>query len=231
MNKDNVSIILNEYKLFMNIDFFPEYEFKQYEQDNCQDYIYAGRAEYVDGRHVLHLPRNNDVPKWVVYHELTHIYDTESFSNGELVHDFCLQGYLEYHASQVELMCIVGAGNIDQDVVIFPMEEIIESLGETIKQYIDNKLEIGKKLIKCNDINKKIEGLAVLYNFWGLRSICEMYATNYEDNYTYSEYIDYISPLLFYEMRKNLSGWSIDVERCVALFSHAVKSIKELSIT
>lgn len=88
---------------------------------------------------------------FIVFHELTHILDTEMLSNGDHTYDFCLTGYMEYHASQVEMMALMGATTI-REKLSFSMEKSINYF-DMVRQYLDSKLETAKTLIV--DSNQK----------------------------------------------------------------------------
>lgn len=106
--------MIDNYKQFMEIDTFPEFEIQYYALDCSKDYSYGAQAifDVKTKKHTLRLPINIEVPRFLLFHELTHILDAEKYSIGEKNHDFCLHGFTEYHASQVELMVMIGAKTI-----------------------------------------------------------------------------------------------------------------------
>ena len=76
----------------------------------------------------------------------------ESLGNGNRAHDFCLTGYMEYHASQVELMTMMGAKTI-REALSFSMEDAINFSKWSVRQYLDNKL--GSQL--NGDLSKSLK--------------------------------------------------------------------------
>ncbi|MBQ6417416.1 MAG: hypothetical protein IJJ91_01970 [Synergistaceae bacterium] len=103
-------IDVSDYKKFMGINSLPKFDVKYYTPDLTADYIYGARAEYdvKTKAHTLLLPEKLDAPRFLLFHGLTHILDMETLVTGEKNHDFCLAEYMEYHASQDELMVMMG---------------------------------------------------------------------------------------------------------------------------
>lgn len=217
---------ISDYKYFMGINSFPQFEIEYYRLSDSQDFIYGGRAEYdpETKSHKLLLPSNAEVPKCLFFHELTHILDMERLGNGDRAHDFCLTGYMEYHASQVELMTMMGAKTI-QDELTFSMEDTINCSKWSVQQYLDNKLETAKILMLDSSHEKRCDGLGALFNFWGLKSVCGMYSIDFKDDYGYREFLNHMSALLFMKMRGCFTGWIDDVDKAIALYSQAYCSI------
>ena len=102
----------------------------------------------------------------------------------ELFRNTGLSGYTEYHASQVELACLVGA-ETSKCILSFSMNKIIFTFAgnKTVLQYVKEKYQHAIDLFSRDDFPTNISTLksafGVLYNYWGLRSICEMYATDF----------------------------------------------------
>ena len=161
-------IDIDDYKRFMGIDSFPEFETEYFTQDYSKDYVYGAQAVYdvETQKHTLRFPSELEVPRFLLFHELTHILDAEKYSTGEKNHDFCLQGFMEYHASRVELMVMMGAQTVNE-TLSFSMNEKINGCGWSVKQYVDNKLETARNLILAEDRQRRKDGLGALYNFFG----------------------------------------------------------------
>lgn len=220
-------IDIKEYKEFMGIVSFPEFEEEYYVVNGSEEYCYVGQAvyNYQTREHKLRLPSNTQVPKYLLFHELTHILDAEIHANGEKIHDFCLSGYMEYHASQVELMAMVGAKSV-KEVLSFSMNDLIGTEW-TVRKYVENKLDTAKALIGCFDTEKRISGLGALFNFFGLKSVCAMFAKDFVEDYRYQEVLDKMSSLLFAELRRSMNGWVEDIDNAIILYSHAYKNVTE----
>ena len=217
-----------EYKRFMGISTVPEFETESFELDLGQTELIVAQAECDEetGKYILRLPTKCDVPKFLLYHELTHIYDMNRLKTGEKNYDYCLSGYLEYHASQVELMVLMGADKIT-DTLSFSMSASTNYLDWTVQQYLVNKLNIANGLITNESQEKRILGLEVFYNFLGLKSVCTMYATDFVDVFSYRRVADSLPSFLLLQMRQFMTGWINDVETAAALYSNAVMAIKD----
>ena len=213
--------MIYEYKHFMEIDTFPEFEIEYYALDYSKDYIYGAQAVYdvKTKKHTLRLPADFEVPRFLLFHELTHILDVEKYSVGEKNHDLCLHGFTEYHASQVELMVMIGA-KTKRSTVCFSMKDQINRSDCSVQKYINNKLETARKLILDLDRYRRIDGLGVLYNFLGLRSICSLYSSDFIDQYDYNDFVKTMSSYLFISLKNYMVGWVNDVDKAVGLYSN-----------
>lgn len=224
--RDNDSQVVEQYKSFMKIDSFPTFTTEYYDLEKNATYSRIARAEYSskDGTYKLLLPRNISMPKFILFHELTHIFDTDKYKNGNQTHDCCLSGYMEYHAAQIELMKIVGFETVET-VASFSMEDSIAEMNETVRQYVNNKLEIAQSLIESHETKEKIDGIGASFNFFGLKSICSMYATDYTDDYIYQRVSMYMSTQLLFCIRTFMTGWIKDVDKAVCLYSNVVAEV------
>lgn len=216
-------IDVETYKRFMGITSVPQFAIEYFEPELEQKYTSVAQAVY-DQRtdiHRLRLPSGYEVPRFLLYHELTHICDMRMFKKGEKTHDFCLAGFMEYHASQIELMVLMGAAHFD-DHILFSMSDCSNYLGWTVQQYLENKLTTAVDLICEKDQRFRIMGLDAFFNFLGLKSICSMYALDFVDTFNYRPFADRLPTSLLFEIRKDLVGWIENVEKVVALYSRTV---------
>lgn len=219
-------IDIETYKHFLGIATFPQYCTSFFNLDLTRDYVSAAEAVYdwTLGKHILRLPSNCDTPLFLLYHELTHIYDMDMHMNGEKNHDFCLTGYMEYHASQVELMLLMGATKIN-DIISFSMSDIIICFDCSVQQYLEQKLITACNLICDEDCIERGKGVGVFFNLLGLKSICCMFATDYCDNFDCSKFAERLPSFLLFEVRKDMQGWIEDVEKSVMLYSQMMDYI------
>lgn len=215
-----------QYKQFMRIKTFPTFSEESYLLDINEDYFPIAKTDYSFSakKHTLFLPKNYDVPRYILFHELTHILDMEKYANGEKSHDYWLTGYMEYHASQVELMEALGAKTID-DAIVFSMLDHINGMQWTVQQFVNNKLETAKKLIVDSSPTRRIDGLNVFFNFLGLKSICSIFATDYSENYTYQEILTRISTVQLSAIKSTMQGFSVDVEKTVKLYAQVEHTV------
>lgn len=104
-----------EYIEFMEIEEFPDYNLELFdikiEDTDSKGYGAIAQAMYnpKTGIHTLRVCKNLELKKYVIFHEFTHILDSEIYASKDSVRYMYLSGYTEYHASQVELMCLLGA--------------------------------------------------------------------------------------------------------------------------
>ena len=226
MMSDYISQVVEQYKSFMKIDSFPTFTTEYYELEEGGTYSHIAKAEYSipDNKHKLLLTRNICIPKWVLFHELTHMLDMERYRNGDYNHDFCLSGYMEYHAAQVELMEMVGAESVEASIS-FSMNDYVDEIQETVQQYVDNKLEIAQSLMESHEKEEKKDGISALFNFFGLKSICSIYATDYADNYSYQRVSMCMSSCLFTATRVFMTGWIKNVDKAICLYSNVIAEV------
>lgn len=223
---DYISQVVEQYKSFMKIDSFPSFTTEYYQLKKDGTYSHIAKAEYSirNNTHILLLPRGINIPRFILFHELTHMLDTERFRNGNYIHDNCLSGYMEYHASQIELMEIVGAESVEASVS-FSMKDTVDEMHETVQQYVDNKLELAQSLMESNNQKEKQDGIGALFNFFGLKSICDMYATDYADIFSYQRASMCMSSFLFFNIRTFLTGWIKNVDKAISLYSSVLEEV------
>ena len=140
------------YKQFMGINTFPMFTTEYFDIEINQEYVSVAKAEYDFQTKQQKLLISGNVeyyPKYLLYHELTHILDADMYSNGDKKHDCCLTGYMEYHASQVELMCLMGAKTI-RDKLSFSMDDLSNHLDWTVGHFLDEKYKAASELISLN---------------------------------------------------------------------------------
>lgn len=219
-----------EYMRFMGIDSFPRYEVHTKEASAslafARGYESAASARYVvaDKKHILVFSSNIALHKQLVYHEFTHMLDAVMYADDDGRYAK-LSGYTEYHASQVELMRLLGAKTV-KEPISFPMCTTIDTIsGErTVLQYIEEKRLHAVELFSRSDFPADFETLkdavGVLYNYFGLRSICEMYATDYTEKIDNEAFLKHISVLRFAPLNRQMRGWfSKDkVESCMTTY-------------
>ena len=107
-----------EYKQFMGIESFPKYKLELFEikMDEVDVAGFGAPAQAIynpkTDEHTLRICINLELKKYIVFHEFTHILDADMYANRDSLRYAYLSGYTEYHASQVELMVLLGVDNI-----------------------------------------------------------------------------------------------------------------------
>lgn len=122
--------------------------------------------------------------EYLLFHEFTHIVDTETYSNRDKMKNVSIKGYTEYHAAQVDFLRILGAKNISS-FSSFSLKQELETIPrrESALDYVLNAHNTAATLIAQPDFPGDIETLAttlgLLFNYLGRLSICKMYAEDY----------------------------------------------------
>jgi len=121
---------------------------------------------------------------YIVFHELTHVLDAETYSKRDKLRHFSNRGYTEYHAAQIDFMKLLGVENISQSFS-FSMNHTLETISGTITavDFVERPHELATELINRQDFPANMETLVItigaIFNYYGRRSICKMYARDY----------------------------------------------------
>lgn len=212
MNKNPLIMRLkdfeNDFKSFMGIEEFPTYELQTKEVSEtivaAQGFEVAAAAFYQPQyrSHTLLVSTNLILSKYLAFHEFTHILDSEMYANGDQMRYVGLSGFTEYHASQVELMQLLGANTSNQDLS-FSMDTTIATFAgeKSVSEYVKGKQQHAIELFSRSDfpadINMLKSAIGVLHNYWGLRSICEMYSTDYTEEINNEAFLKFIPTQVF----------------------------------
>ena len=197
------------YRELLSLSSFPDYDIEFFEftseQLYNQQYPSFASAKYdlQSGEHTLKIWSNihtlGEIGKQTLFHELTHIYDDDILINKDPYKYKSFHGYSEYHASQIQFLRILGTKSIIK-CPSFSMNDIINTkLGTcSIQKYIETQISTAVDILHQSRTAKKTElfvnGLGVLFNYYGCRSICIMYATDYQDTANYSAISQRLSP-------------------------------------
>lgn len=234
-----------EYTKFMRIENFPKYkleliEIKMDEVDLAgfgvlAQAIYNPKTDV----HILRICANLELMKYIIFHEFTHILDAEMYAKRDSLSYAYLSGYTEYHASQVELMVLIGADNIHSVEFTFSLNSKIETFpfGKSIEEYLCSKHQFVVDMMSRPDFPVNIETLkttlGALYNYFGLRSICKMYAKNYVEQVDNTAIVNILPLELFSVMNGFMEGWfdKAKVEMSFGPYSNAIMPmIKEYKL-
>ena len=224
-----------EYIDFMKIENFPKYNLELFEikmdEVDATGFGAPAQAKYnpKTNEHTLRICANLELNKYIVFHEFTHILDTEMYANRNSIRYMYLSGYTEYHASQVELMVLLGIDSI-QSNFSFSLNSIINTFPSemSVKEYLYAKHQFVVDMMSRMDFPANLETLkstlGVLYNYWGLRSICKMYAQNYIEQVDNTAIIKLLPLQLFTVMNVLMDGWfdKSKVELSFGPYSNAI---------
>lgn len=219
---DTIKLQLNEYedefKNFMGITKFPMYKLQTKKVSlnlaERQGYEVLASASYQPetNSHTLVVTTNLPLSKHLLFHEFTHMFDVEMYVNGNKIRYAGISGFTEYHASQIELMQLLGAKYIT-DTVSFSMNTIIDTLTgkKSVSQYLSEKQQHAIQLFSRNsfpdDLSTLKTAIGLLYNYWGIRSVCEMYSTNYTETINNDAFLSFIPSFDFSAANRLMHGW------------------------
>lgn len=218
-----LKIYEDQFQYFMGIKKFPVYELQTKEASKStadyRGFEVAASTSYQPEikKHTLLVSTNLTLSKYLIFHEFTHILDSEVYVKGDKVRYAGLSGFTEYHASQVELVQLLGANTIEE-VPLFSMKTNINVLAgeKSVYQYVDEKYRHAIELFSRTDFPADLDTLksaiGVLYNYFGLRSICEEYSIDYKENINNEAFLNYIPSQFFGILNSLMHGW-LDEEK------------------
>ena len=203
-----------EYIEFMEIEKLPQYKIDFFEinveESDAAGFASAAQAYYntKTDEHILRICKSSEIPRYIVFHEFTHILDTEMYAKQDSWKYMALSGYTEYHAAQVELMIMLGADSIQTQDFSFTVD--VEIGNSTVRNYLNSRHQLVVNMMNRTDFPRDIEALkttvGVLYNYFGVRSICKMYAKDYEECVDNTAIIKILSLQLFSELNIFMNG-------------------------
>lgn len=117
---------------FMNVSCLPNYTIATInitqEQADSQGYAVPANVKYDFNTNTHHMSIWTILPAlsadYILFHEFTHMVDTERFCKSNQIKYIANKVYTEYHASQVALMKMLGAKTIDS-TLYFTMEQTV----------------------------------------------------------------------------------------------------------
>lgn len=184
---------------------------RQLETSDAAGFASAAQAYYntKTDEHILRICKSSEIPRYIVFHEFTHILDTEMYAKQDSWKYMALSGYTEYHAAQVELMIMLGADSIQTQDFSFTVD--VEIGNSTVRNYLNSRHQLVVNMMNRTDFPRDIEALkttvGVLYNYFGVRSICKMYAKDYTEEVDNTIIIQKLSKVLFEEINSFMVGW------------------------
>ncbi len=211
----------SKFKKFMGIESFPQYVLHTKEASfflaEAQGYDSVASTHYdiQSKSHTLTVSTNLKLHEYLLFHEFTHILDSEFYVNNDKMRYLGISGFTEYHAAQVELMAMLGIQSIN-DKPSFSMNKIIHTISgdKSVKHYVSEKQQHAIELFSRDDFPSSIEMLkisfGILFNYWGLRAICSMYATDYIEKIQNKSFLNYIPTNVFVLLNSLMRGWLSD---------------------
>lgn len=248
MNRDvltkQIQVYEDEFIRFMGIKEFPVYELqtKEASKDVADDQGYEVVActfyQPQIQKHTLCVSTNLILSKYLLFHEFTHILDSEMYVKGDKVRYAGLSGFTEYHASQVELAQLLGANTIEE-IPQFSMNFIVTTLAgeKSVYQYVEEKhqhaIELFNRVDFPADINTLKSAFGVFFNYLGLRSICEMYSIDYTEIVNNEAFLKFIPTQYFSALNNLMHGWldNMKIDQSSSIYANIVfPLIKEFKL-
>lgn len=233
--KLQLQIYEQEYKSFMRINTFPQYSVHYKDlpstiiDADARGFASVASTEY-DSKtrtHTLYLYKDRNVSKHTAFHEFTHMLDMENYAKrDDREHNEGLSGFTEYHAAQVELMLLLNASNIS-DPVHFSSDSMLQTIcgRMRVQDWMNRHFEIAYDLFNRTDfpVDKKTldAALGALYNYWGFRSVCELYCTTeINEQKNYDAFLRHIPQMFFFCTNGVMHGWisSEQIEDCITTY-------------
>lgn len=234
-----------EYMQLLSLISFPEFKLRYTESSPAENanniFVIKGAATYdcATGQHCLELDADihtkGNIGKQTVFHEFTHILDNEKFARKDHQRYIANFGYSEYHAAQIGFLKALNIVRIDQEIV-FSMGDLIDtpSGNISIRDYVLEPLLLATYAIRQSDFPRDFdelrETLGLIFNYYGKRSICKMYANDYDDIADKDAIEKLLTPAKVRFLNNHLVGWldensvaDIDKVFCdtfINLFSH-----------
>lgn len=208
---------------FMNVSCLPNYTITTInitqEQADSQGYAVPANVKYDFNTNTHHMSIWTILPAlsadYILFHEFTHMIDTERFCKSNQIKYIANKGYTEYHASQVALMKMLGAKTIDS-TLSFTMEQTVETYSgsKSVTELINTPLNTISEIIKRNDFPADIGTLStaigLVFNYYGYQSICQMFAQNYTENENTSVLSQFMGDNTVNLLGKLMCGWFDD---------------------
>lgn len=150
--------------------------------------------------------------EYLLFHEFTHILDTEMYVQKDKVKNVMYKGFSEYHAGQIDFLKVLGAKTVDARIS-FSVKQILETVGnpKTAEEFVIAAHDISTSLINRSDFPADVETLAItfglIFNYWGRRSICKMYAVDYVERVDNEAIEKFIGKKPFKALDAFMNGW------------------------
>lgn len=221
---------------FMNVSCLPNYTITPInitpENADSKGYAAPANVKYDFNTNTHHMSIWTILPTltadYIMFHEFTHMIDTERFCKSNKIKYIANKGYTEYHASQVALMKMLGAKTIDC-TLSFTMEQPVETYSGCISvaELLNTPLNTISEIIKRNDFPADIDTLSTViglaFNYYGYRSICQMFAQNYAGSENTSALKQLMGDSTVNLLDKLMYGWFDDAK--VAIINDICKNV------
>lgn len=153
----------------MGIEYRPSYELQLKEVSHARADI-DGIESLANTRflielkkHILCVATNLPIEKYILFHELTHMLDSDLYVNGSKIRKMGLGGYTEYHASQIGFAELLGAPEL-KNIKPFSMSDICKTISgnKSILEYVREKQETAISLLAEKTFLKVLRNCLIL---------------------------------------------------------------------
>ena len=220
-----VSQSAKRYIDFMNIEKFPKIKIQE-KKISLSDANRKGFGSFAShhydistGTHTLDVWTDIYQPQlhaeYLLFHEFTHILDTEMYIRKDKMKNVMYKGFSEYHAGQIDFLKVLGVKKVDSSIN-FSMKQMFEPMGnpKTAEEFVIAAHDTASNLIARSDFPADVETLTIMFglifNYWGRRSICKMYAIDYADNVNNEAIEKYLGKKPFKALDEFMNGWLTD---------------------
>ena len=213
---------IKKYTDFMGIDKFPQFNIieKNMSIPHALNKGFGSFATHLydipTGRHRLEIWSDIYTPQlnteYVLFHEFTHMLDSEMYINKDKIKNAKYKGFTEYHASQIDFLKILGAKQIGEDL-IFSMKDRFVTIDDPkcAEELFISSHQAATSLVNRRDFPYDIETLittiGMIFNYWGRRSICKMYASDYIEKINNVAIENFIGTECFRALDGFMNGW------------------------
>lgn len=202
-----------EYKAFMGVKAFPPYKVEERESGVEVGYDFE---TYV---HTLGIP--SDADKETMFKAFTHILDTEQYGKADQERLKYSKAFIDYHTGQVVFVHRLGAKTVNE-ISNFSMEDVMGDI--TVKEYVQEKY---RKAVEAFASSELQEALTALYYFLGVKSICEMYAGDFDrSEYDMTIFTNKLSRPVFNKIDNHMHGKADEF-----LFNTSIADYREVLLT
>lgn len=180
----------------MNIEKFPQFKIVE-KKISLSDANKKGFGSFAShhydiptGTHSLELWLDMYQPQlhaeYLLFHEFTHILDTEMYVQKDKMKSVMYRGFSEYHAGQIDFLKVLGVKRADASFS-FSIKQMLETIGgpTTAEEFVIAAHDTSTSLINRSDFPADVETLAttfgLIFNYLGRRSICKMFAVDYSE--------------------------------------------------
>ena len=123
-----------------------------------------------------------------------------------------------YYSSEINIIrdaCSLNdiCGWYRQGQILWESGNTVETVASTksMQNFVDEPANTAKSLLKRNDFPKDLETLvttaALIFNYYGRRSICLMYAQDYQEDVDKTEFSEFMGTVQLAALDTFLKGW------------------------